>query len=41
MMQESGLVPTKWPLGLVVETHPEKDGLVHVTTLKSIHSRDL
>ena len=28
LLQEDNLVPTKWPLGRIVETHPRKDGFV-------------
>ena len=35
LLQESGLVPTKWPLGRVIETHPGKDALVRVVTVKT------
>ena len=35
MLQESGTVPTKWPLGRVIETHPGKDNLVRVVTVKT------
>ena len=35
VVQESGTAPTKWPLGRVLETHPGKDGLVRVVTLKT------
>ena len=35
ILQESGLVPTKWPLARVVDTHPGQDGLVRVVTVKT------
>ena len=35
VLQESGTVPTKWPLGRVLETHPGQDNLVRVVTLKT------
>ena len=35
ILQESGTVPTKWPLGRVVRTHPGQDNLVRVVTLKT------
>lgn len=35
LLQESGLVPTKWPLGRVTEIHPGKDNLVRVVTVKT------
>ena len=34
ILQESGTVPTKWPLGRVLETHPGQDHLVRVVTIK-------
>ena len=35
VLQESGLVPTRWPLGRVTEVHPGEDGRVRVVTLKT------
>jgi hypothetical protein len=35
ILQESGIAPTKWPLGRVLETHPGQDNLVRVVTLKT------
>ena len=35
VLQESGSIPTKWPLARVLETHPGRDGLVRVVTLKT------
>ncbi len=35
VLQETGTIPTKWPLARVLETHPGKDGLVRVVTLKT------
>ena len=35
VLQEGGTVPTKWPLGRVVQTHPGQDNLVRVVTLKT------
>ena len=35
MLQESGLVPTKWSLGRMMETYPGKDKLVRVVTIKT------
>ena len=35
VLQESGMVPTKWPLGRILETHPGRDNLVHVVTVKT------
>ena len=35
VLQEDGLVPTKWPLARVVKVHTGKDGLVRVVTVKT------
>ena len=35
VLQESGIVPTKWPLGRILETHPGRDNLVRVVTVKT------
>ncbi len=35
LLQESGMVPTKQPLGQVIDTHPGKDNLVRVITVKT------
>lgn len=35
VLQEDGLVPTKWPLAMVMSVHPRKDGLVRVVTVKT------
>ena len=35
VLQEDGLVPTKWPLTRVMSVHPGKDGLVRVVTVKT------
>ena len=35
VLQESGTIPTKWPLGRVLEIHPGKDKLVRVVTVKT------
>ena len=35
LLQESGTAPTKWPLGRILETHPGKDDLVRVITVKT------
>ena len=35
LLQEDGLVPGKWPLARVLQTHPGKDGLVRVVTIKT------
>lgn len=36
LLQEGGLVPTKWPLGKVIEAHPGRDELVRVVTVKTV-----
>ena len=35
ILQESGLVPTRWPLARIVEVHPGSDGNVRVVTVKT------
>ena len=35
VLQEDQLVPTKWPLGRIVEVHPGHDNLVRVVTVKT------
>ena len=35
ILQEGNLIPTKWPLARVIETHPGKDGFVRVITVKT------
>ena len=35
ILQESGTVPTKWPLGRILQTHPGQDNLVRVVTLNT------
>ena len=39
ILQEDHLVPTKWPLGKVVEIHPGKDKLVRVATVKTVDGK--
>ena len=34
ILQEDGLVPTKWQLARVVKVHPGSDGIVRVATVK-------
>jgi len=33
LLNEDGMIPTKWPLGRIVEVHPGKDGVVRVATV--------
>ena len=35
VLKEDGLIPTKWPLARIVETHPGKDDHVRVATIKT------
>lgn len=35
ILQEQGMVPTKWPLGRVKEVYPGRDGLVRVVSVKT------
>ena len=35
ILQEDNMVPTKWPLAKVIQTHTGKDGLVGVVTIKT------
>ena len=35
LLKEEGMVPTKWPLGKIVDIHPGKDGLIRVVTVKT------
>ena len=35
ILQEDNLIPMKWPLAKVVDTHAGKDGLVRVVTIKT------
>ena len=35
ILQEDNMVPTKWPLTKVIQTHTGKDGLVRVVTVKT------
>ena len=39
ILQEDHLVPTKWPLGKVIEIHPSKDKLVRVATVKTVNGK--
>ena len=35
ILQEDNMVPTKWPLAKVIQTHTRKDRLVRVVTIKT------
>ena len=35
VLQEDNMVPTKWPLAKVIQTHTGKDGFVRVVTIKT------
>ena len=35
ILQEDNLIPSKWPLGKIVEVHPGSDGLVRVVQVKT------
>ena len=35
ILQEDNMVPTKWPLAKVIQTHTGKDGLVRVVIIKT------
>ena len=35
LLQEDNLVPTKWPVGRIVDTHPGKDGFVRIVTVRT------
>ena len=35
MLREESFVPTKWPLGKIIDLHPGKDGVVRVVTLRT------
>ena len=35
ILQEDNMVPTKWPLNKVIQTHTGKDGLVRVVIIKT------
>ena len=37
LLREGTIVPTKWPLGKVIQTHPGEDQFVHVVTVKTAH----
>ena len=35
ILREDSILPTKWPLGRVIEVYPGKDELVRVATVKT------
>jgi hypothetical protein len=35
LLKEDGIVPTKWPLGRVVQVFPGKDKIVRVVTVQT------
>ena len=35
VLQDDSIVPCKWPLARVVETHAGQDGIVRVVTVKT------
>lgn len=35
LLKEDNVPPTTWPMGMVVQVHPGKDGLVRVVTIKT------
>ena len=35
LLKEDGFIPTKWPLGRIVEVYPGSDGYVRVATVKT------
>ena len=35
ILREDSVLPTKWPLGKVIEVYPGKDNLVRVATVKT------
>ena len=37
ILQADNLIPTKWPLGCIVDTYPGKDGIVRVVDIKTGH----
>ncbi|GFY31593.1 uncharacterized protein TNCV_4199051 [Trichonephila clavipes] len=37
--EEDNIPPATWPLGKVIETHPGKDGVVRVVTLRTVKGR--
>ncbi|GFY19318.1 integrase catalytic domain-containing protein [Trichonephila clavipes] len=39
IIKEDNIPPATWPLGKVIETHPGKDGVVRVVTLRTVKAR--
>ncbi|GFV25538.1 integrase catalytic domain-containing protein [Trichonephila clavipes] len=39
IIKEDNIPPATWPLGKVIETHPGKDGVVRVVTLRTVKGR--
>ncbi|GFX15862.1 integrase catalytic domain-containing protein [Trichonephila clavipes] len=39
IIKEDNIPPETWPLGKVIETHPGKDGVVRVVTLRTVKGR--
>ncbi|GFV97789.1 putative bel-85 aa-i [Trichonephila clavipes] len=39
IIKEYNIPPATWPLGKVIETHPGKDGVVRVVTLRTVKGR--
>ncbi|GFY23550.1 integrase catalytic domain-containing protein [Trichonephila clavipes] len=39
IIKEDNIPPATWPLGKLIETHPGKDGLVRVVTLRTVKGR--
>ncbi|GFW30303.1 integrase catalytic domain-containing protein [Trichonephila clavipes] len=39
IIKEENILPATWPLGKVIETHPGKDGVVRVVTLRTVKGR--
>ena len=41
LLQEDNLIPTKWPLGRIVNTYPGKDNLVRVKTSRGVYKHPI
>ncbi|GFV39645.1 hypothetical protein TNCV_913331 [Trichonephila clavipes] len=39
IIKEDNIPPATWPLGKEIETHPGKDGVVRVATLRTVKDR--